>query len=776
MKIRTLTSYMHPLTAVARLTRLALATALVAGASDRLGATELLTNGGFASGLAGWKLSSRLGAWNPLQNPGSVTPVSLHPDGSLALSGFTGVILYQNLNVTGVAGRTVTLSLSLQKMSAPSGQTVAFYLDCLTTNGAVTRLLATSPDNDLVPMGAPTNLTATVALPANVARLVRLAIAKQNYGEFNVGGLSLAADGVTVAAAPVITSVQPPSGPYHGSVTIRGQGFGATAGTVLLGVDLADDPAGTPPPGSTPQITSWSDTAVVIQPVEPNRSGRLVLLTGGVENQGDAGFTVTSPNFTVDVPTPEISALRGQKVALLLRVNFLNGFQSANGVDFMMHTPPGAGQSLTPPLKRSGGSVIQIDTGALTPGVYPCMVQSLEDQSYARFANARLTVKTVTNIVFTTAGYPPSPITTLTVTNQNQFYVSFSVVQNDGTTYGSTQFGPGPLPPVTVVSSDPNVVLVAQDNMGFNTYYAVGPGAANLTVTSVDGFSATLPVTVNLPAFPRITSAASIPGMVDNSGASTNLLFWQGSGGAISWIGYQGSAGFSFDSIVRDPDAQTANWPVAVPAGTMPGTYLFYATIGDQYSGVQRPLLMNVQNAANRGQITGRFFAITAMPYMEASGVMEVYQANGALVSTNRIWSSDGRYTVPFLAPGDYQLHFVPDMTLAAQWYANAAAVTNASVLSVAAGQTVSNVNFVLVDAPVPPMNLALPMPVAQAGGPSLPVATMPGVEYALEFADALGGPWKTVCQISGDGGVRTLNDPAPGSAARFYRVRMFVP
>ncbi len=754
---------------------LALGLALIAGTSARLAATELLTNGDFSAGLADWKLSSRLAGWSPLQDVPSTPPISLHPEG-MALSGFQGVMLYQNLNITGVSGRTVTFSLDLLKSYAPPGHTLAFYLDCQLTNGTVTRVSALSPDNDLLPSFSTTNLSVTVTLPDGAARLVRLAVAKQGYGEFNVGNFSLTATGVSVAPTPVITSVQPPAGPYREAVTIHGEHFGTTAGTVWLNVDPADDPTVTPPIGTAPQIVSWSDTTVVIQPVEPNRSGRLTVLVGGVENQGDANFTVTSPNFTVDATPAQLSAIRGQSVALLLRVNFLNGFESANGVGFMMHNPPGVGEWLGTPLKRSGGSAIVIDTSTLTPGIYPCMVQSLEDHSYARFANTQLIVKTVTNVVFTDTSYPANVITGLTVTNQNQFYINFNLIQSDGTTYGESQFGPGMLPPVTVVSSDPSVVLVAQDNMGFNVYYAVGSGTADLTVTSVDGFSASLPVTVNLPASPRITSGSSSPGTVDNSGTSTNVLFWQGSGGVIDWIGYQGMGDFSFDSIVRDSTAQNATWPVAVPAGTAPGTYVFYATIGDQYGGVLRPLLMTVQNAASRGQIAGQFFTISSMPYAQAGGVMEIYQADGTLVSTNDIWGEGGGYNLSFLVPGAYKLHFVPNMSFAPQWYPNATNAADAAVINVAAGQTVSNINFVLVDAPIPAADLTLPTPVPQGGGVSLEFATVAGVEYALEYTDGLGGSWNTAATLTGDGGVRTMSDSSPSPKVRFYRVRMSVP
>ena len=754
---------------------LALALALIAGTRERLAAAELLTNGNFSAGLAGWKLSSRLAGWSPLQDIVDTPPISLHPE-EMALSDFQGVMLYQNLNVTGVAGRIVTLSLDVQKLGEPSGHTLAFYLDCQLTNGTVTRVSALSPDNDLLPSFSTTNLSVTVTLPDGAARLMRLAVAKQGYGEFNVGKFSLTATGVTVAPAPVITSVQPPAGPYREAVTIHGEHFGTVFGTVWLNEDRADDPAGMSQFGSNPQIVSWSDTTVVIQPVEPNRSGRLTLFADGVENQGAANFTVTSPNFTVDATPAQLSAIRGQSVALLLRVNFLNGFQSANGVGFMMHNPPGVGEWLGTPLKRSGGSAIIIDTSTLTPGIYPCMVQSLEDHSYARFANAQLIVKAVTNVVFTDTSYPANVITGLTVTNQNQFYISFNLIQSDGTTYGESQFGPGMLPPVTVVSSNPNVVLVEQDNMGFYVYYAVGPGTADLTVTSVDGFSASLPVTVNLPASPRITSGSSSPGTVDNSGAGTNVLFWQGSGGVIDWIGYQGMGDFSFDSIDRDSTAQNATWPVAVPAGTAPGTYLFYATIGDQYGGVLHPLLMKVQNAASRGQIAGQFFTISSMPYAQAGGVMEIYQADGTLVSTNDIWGEGGGYNLSFLSPGSYKLHFVPNMAFAPQWYPGTTNAADAAVINVAAGQTVSNINFVLVDLPVAPTDLALPSPNPQAGGVSLTIATVAGVEYALEYLDALGGSWNTAMTLTGDGGVRTLSDPSPSPKVRFYRARMTVP
>jgi hypothetical protein len=318
------------------------------------------------------------------------------------------------------------------------------------------------------------------------------------------------------------------------------------------------------------------------------------------------------------------------------------------------------------------------------------------------------------------------------------------------------------------------------DGFGSYFFYAVGDGTANLQITTADGFSATLPVTVTLPASPRISGASNTPGVVDNSGHSTNVFFWQGVGSTPSSVS-SGSPGLlgptgDFD-VDRDYDNLTTTWTVGVPEGFQPGTYFYRAYSGNEYTGIARPLLLTIVNAASRGQISGSLYAAFAGNYMQdISGNMEVYDASGSLLKTDYIWSPSGDYLVSYLAPGSYKLRFT-SYAFATTWYPNAATFADAQAIQVQAGQTVSNINFCLLALTTPPQNTSVPNPVFNDTNVNFTLPTTSGVTYYLEYKDSLDdATWNTAQTLTGDGGTRVLADSAKNPRNRFYRLRMVAP
>lgn len=747
----------------------------LAAASLQAATVEMAQNGSFDGGLAGWKVTAKIPNWNPVatESGNGNAYADLHP----LTSGYSGNIIYQNLNVTGVSGKTLTVSMRVQKMySPPNVSTLAVYVDYKTTGGQFLRVKLLNPNNDGLTSGAWASTNGSVTLPGNAAKVVRLLINKEADGQLWVDDISLTAADVTVLPLPVITGIFPVSAPYLSPITISGANLG-TNGMCFIGQAPVDLVNGGGLFGNC-NVATWQSNKVLASTQEPDRNGIIYLVADGVEASGSFYHTITSPNFIVDLKDTVINAIRGDRVKLMLRVTFLNGFHSTNGVRFMVTTPPGLDTALSSPLTRSGGYAIQLDTSSLTNGSYSGMVQSLEDHSYARFVPFTLNVLSVTNINFLSSGYPQVSITNLTVTNQVQFYFSYQLIQNDGSIFGQVSFGPPPQAALNVVSSNPDVVQVSTDNMGFYVYHAVGNGSANLTFTTVNGFSKVLPVTVNFPVSPSISSANQSPGIVDNSGNSTNFFFWQGNGGTPNGVVVMGGGPTdNFIGVQTDFNAQSKTWSLHIPAGSDPGTYTYIAYINSEYSAA-RPLLMTVVNAASRGEISGNIMTAVTVGYMqEISGSLEIYDNTNVPVKTNMIWSMNGAYRASYLAPGTYRLRFVPDMSYGPVWYPNGSSFAEAQPISVVAGQTVSNINFCLAPSMAAPINFAMAPP-GFAGSPtniSIGVTGVAGVEYTLQYKNSLSdATWTDLPPtITGDGSPIMLCDPTPDAKTRMYRIKM---
>jgi hypothetical protein len=278
------------------------------------------------------------------------------------------------------------------------------------------------------------------------------------------------------------------------------------------------------------------------------------------------------------------------------------------------------------------------------------------------------------------------------------------------------------------------------------------------------------------------------PASADNSGLYTIAAYWQGTA-YPTWVGYGGNSGFSFTNIVPDYNDYNVTWIFNVPAGTPPGTYILDSSFSGGSSGAVSYVPLQVVNAPSRGQISGQMLTIDAgatMMQQEVNGNLVIYDAStGTAVSTNVIsLFNSTTYNVGYVPPGSYRVCFVPmNPSMAPQWYPNAASFAQAASVTVAASQTVSNINFYLAPVRVPPSGFNLPAPASHI--PGLAGCdmdfdlgtTVADVTYYLEYKDFLdASQWSVAQTLTGDGGGRTLADKSASSSHRFYRLRMVAP
>src|ERR1035437_5437641 len=131
----------YPSTLIRRLVGvagLAVLLALAPGAT----ATELLLNRSFDDGGANWVVDP-LATTPFFSTPGEA---NLHGKG-----GYFGItLLWQNLDVANVGGAAATASITMHKVSAPPGNTIAVYLEYTIASCATNRLLLLNPNNAAV--------------------------------------------------------------------------------------------------------------------------------------------------------------------------------------------------------------------------------------------------------------------------------------------------------------------------------------------------------------------------------------------------------------------------------------------------------------------------------------------------------------------------------------------------------------------------------------------------------------------------------------------------
>ena len=625
-------------------------------------AVELLQNSSFDAGLAPWAVNPELSPWSPLTSG----TIAMHPPGF----GFAGDVVRQNLNVTDVAGKTVTVSFDIQKNFAPDGRTVAVYLDYVDNANTAHRVRVLDVDNATV-ASAPawTPVTGNALLPAGARKITRIALAKSGLGEFYVDNIHASADAVTVGAVPVISGVSG-TGAYGSAVTIVGSGFGATQGTVTIGG------------GSGVTVQTWTDTQITAALQEPARSGRVRVFADFVEANGEFDFSVTSPNFTIDLQSTEQTVLKGGTATFIVKVGFHNGFTSANGVGIIVPEAPAIPVFSPSPVFGSGGVLLSINTNNLAVGVYNFTVQTLEDASFARFAKFKLNVVQPASARFYLAGVEVTSVSRNTQGEVSGFGFDLrdaggAVLPNDG---------------VVLSSTNPSAMLaIPKTTNGLNRVFSVDDGTGNIRITAPNGFTADLPFTVTLPVTPKVYSVILSPQSAPNSN-SVDVGFTATASDTIT-VNAEGGLPDVFANGDWTSNFTTYTSSFKVPVGQKLATYMFSGGAG----GMQRFTPFTVTNDPATGAISGEIRAIARNAMPDASGTIEFYSTSSAAapVFTRQIFEFlTTSYTAPSVIPGSYKVRFVPGFNMKPTWYPGADTHAAASTVTVAAGQTVPNIHF----------------------------------------------------------------------------------
>lgn len=158
-------------------------------------AITLVQNGNFDGALLGWDVNPALWPWNPFLVEGAV---NLQPPSGDAHS---GQLLYQNLDVSGIAGQTVQLSMNLSKIGTPpSGNTVAAYLTYLDGAGGLQKVKVLGPSNDSISTG--TLVASDFTFPPDATKLVMIEFAKEGPGEFHLDNVVLGGTGLNPGMLP----------------------------------------------------------------------------------------------------------------------------------------------------------------------------------------------------------------------------------------------------------------------------------------------------------------------------------------------------------------------------------------------------------------------------------------------------------------------------------------------------------------------------------------------------------------------------------------------
>lgn len=740
-------------------------------------APNLLQNGSFSGSLNGWVVNPVLqtgtSPWNPLQDDGTV---SLHPDDY----GFTGTVLYQNLNLTEVAGKTLSLSIKLTNLYAyTTGNTVAVWLTCVDGSGELVRTEVLNPANADILSG--TVVSDTYTVPTGTQKIVKIELVKGDYGSFTADDVVLYADDLTAGAVPAVASLTATSGVYDTTFTISGTGFGTTPGKVTVG----DVPVG---------IVSWADKAIEARLVSPARSGPVIVTAGFVESNPTGPFTVTSPYCDVRVITGEIKVIKGQKAEFLLKASFVNGFVPPVGGLVPQLQGEDAGTLLgrvtfiPGSIKSPGGTVIRIDTTELAAGDYTVDVVAMNGTEAIPAGTLTLRVVTVKAINFYEYSYDTYPykeikITSKNVTKQGLLSIYTQVVGSDDEVFYPAAMGPSDVAVLTEVPTSP--ILNIYKNMWGYEIYARNNGSTTLRAIAPDGTSGDLPITVNFPTDSYITSisltapegTAPIDPLYNNR--TDPIRFYAEGTTQLGWIGQSTSGIMNFstdfgDKLVRLSDGRSATSTfnlLDLPVDL--GTAILHVETSDGKATAVVPL--TTQNPPDTGLLSAVVKPLDSNVFAEEF-TLYFYGADDGLLKFSR--TAFAMHFAPLIVgnipPGSYKILFVPEEGYnppKPQWWPNAADIAQAEPVVFTAGGTVSDIYYFAASQPQD-TTVALPTPpmraFTQAGGTgSIPVDVS---DPAYIWATSSDAPWIKITSGmtgAGDGAVSYTVDANPFGTSR---------
>lgn len=721
-------------------------------------AAELLSNRQFDQVLVNWTVPQDLEPWIPYKHPAGT--VSLNP----SVGGYMGTLLGQPLNVTGIAGQTVTGSIDLgAEWALSAGNTFVVYVTYLDDTGAIHREALISPANAAIPVGSMATFTGNFTFPGNGAKLVGLEVDRETWGDADADNLSLTSPTLTAGPVPHLGVVSPAAVAYGQSFTITGTGFaGATAPEVLLN-GAADGL----------QVTAWTDTSITVAVAAPAASGTLEVNVGGTPACERRQVGISSPHCMMKLAETTFHTIPGVPVELPVWVDMRGGYSPAGGVQFqVMNGASPVSTSSTPAVIRGGGAIITIPTGSLAAGANHLTVKPTGGGFTGADSFFDVFLETPASAQFTKDG---APITgTLNVTTQGS--VSFVITLLDASGVALTY-----QPTFAWTSSNPAACDVFLENRPWG-----GPqllvnvdGDAVIHANGPGGLHFELPVHVDVPASPQMTGFDIGVNPISNSGEQQNSLVIQLNVPihTVSWG--VSDMGFVWGDSNWGGDGMSYYSSFKVNQGALPGAYLFYGSA----AGMTRKAKVWVVNDPAKGMVSGRVVSFSGGGEMhmqeQIHGTLEFYDASGTKVTPGAgdadlsIFEWGKEYHASYLDPGVYRMRWVPDMGGLPQWWPNANTFADAAPVTVAAGGVTPGINFFIGEPEASPPALAGPTSYDAAGHTfGIPVQTVSGETYELQRSDSMReGTWFTVAEIWGDGTAQTLRDATATGAKGFYRV-----
>ena len=480
-----------------------------------------------------------------------------------------------------------------------------------------------------------------------------------------------------------------------------------------------------------------------------NRLSQLMLLLLVMMPAVCAGM----PDYALGLVDSSLEVLHGQAADLVVRADFDDGF-TTSGIDLHVPEAPLGSASFTPaPLTRSCGSLLRINTGGLTPGIYNWHVTATSDGA-TKSVPFTLKVTTTGELEFYTfdSSHDKVTLSSLALTAQG-----VTAVYVQGRDVSGYQFRPDAR--IALTSANPGILVVYRHPGGYYRVYAIGNGATFLTATAPDGYSESIPVSINMPSEPRITDMGVNPVTVTNKGDEM-IVFTAVSTSPITSIAYDVT--LVDDTAYWFDDGRSYIGTGYVPEGLRPGSYLYTVQAGTAL----RVSPLNVVNDPSRGRIRGAAYPL--VPNAPAGGRLELYDSSGARVGQADI----GReFDVTYLAPGTYRLRFTPsDQALRPQWWPNADSFESASDVVVLAGSVVEGIYFFPSppDQPPPPSIVSTTPSDAEVGvdrttsiavtfSKPMDASTLQG---AFRVTDSQGVP--VPCAVTCDGATAVFSPATP--------------
>jgi YD repeat-containing protein len=519
---------------------------------------------------------SSLAITAPVPAGATTGPISITVNGQTVSSG--NFIIAVQPNITGVsptsgnAGTSVTISGANFGNGAGSG---------VTFNGV---------------SGTPTSWSdGSIVVPVPAAA---------SSGNIVVTVNGLASNGVAFTVpnpTPVITSISPASGPVGTTVTITGNNFGTTPGSITFN-------------GTTATQTSWNNGSIVVPVPAGATTGNVVVTVGGQASNGQL-FTVTASPPVITSLSPAAGAAGTSVTIAGARFGTTTGTVKFNGTTATTTAWADGSITATVPSGATTGNVVVTSANFLVsngmcfaiPSATPCIGNVSPS---AASVGTSVTISgngfgsTQGSVTFTAPGLPPNFGASATITAWTNTSITATVPQNIGTpvnvfvTIGSVSSNPfsfSVLPP-QITSITPNVaqignlltikginfgptqgqssIQLASSVSSQNVVFAVPVSWSNTSIVAPVPFQATTgPVFVvvgtslgsngiNISVGPNITSLSPAFGAVGTSVTISGVNF-----GAT-----QANSTVTFNGVTATPTSwSNTSIVVPVPAGATTG-------------------------------------------------------------------------------------------------------------------------------------------------------------------------------------------------------------